>query len=139
MNKFLKYQQTMLLLMTFGIAAAVVALYLYFPKTPAYAAGFALGGFAGLVKFRLDVLALLKLSTAPEGSKSHIGNSFRTYVILAATLVTAVYLKEIFHPWAAFGGLLLPRLVLIADGLLRPGLLLQPDEDSGGESDAQTA
>lgn len=135
MKDFLRYQQRMFVLSIAVCTAVAVGLLIMLPDRLEIAQGVALGAVAGLIKFRLDVLALLKLASEMEqgGPARGVRTAFHTYLLMAGALLLGVAYPEYAEPWAIFGGLLIPRAVLILDGLLRPGAL----QASGSEE--QTA
>ncbi len=130
MKGFLNYQRVMFTISAIGGCGVVAGLLVCRPDNPALAWGVALGCAVGLVKFRLDVLSILRLA---EGEKPgvKVAAHFRSYALMAGTLVAALLMRETFNPWATFGGLMIPRVLLIADGILRPGALaLEASESS---------
>ena len=120
-HRFMRYQRNMLLcvalLTAAGIAVAVLGV-----DRPAWGAGLALGSATGLVKFRLRVLALLRLAQEQESAKPQVRASLFGYALAVGALVAAWRFQNVFSLWATLAGLLLPNLVLIADGFLRPHL-----------------
>ena len=53
-------------------------------------------------------------------------------------MLAALWRQELFNPFAAFGGLMIPRLALIADAVVRPGALApreQAPEPAGGPNE----
>jgi hypothetical protein len=141
MNDFLRYQRTVFFVILGLTVAAVAGLALGFPDRPAYAAGWALGGVAGLVVYRLRVVTILRLPNLPENEwrKLSLKVSLFSYALLIGVVVLALAL-ELFHPYTVLGGLVLERVLLIADGWLRPAALSEGDEaaDPSAEDEAHS-
>lgn len=129
MKDFLTYQRRVLCTTAAlaGVAAAI--LYLYWPADPSYLWGWVLGTVTGMVAFRVRVAALLRLPSLPqeEWGKAGVKTSLRIYALFAGVGLIAAGVNHsqgaVFSLWTLVGGFLLERVVLIADGLLRPGAL----------------
>lgn len=135
MDEALKYQRAIILIcLVFGVAAAAVMLYFKLNEI-SYYSGLALGLAAGLVKYRLRVLATFKLMREGEAArKGLLQATMAGHAVMIATLAACVALPERFYVWAAFGGMLLPNAVLIVDGFLRPARFAEEAPQAGGES-----
>lgn len=138
MNDFLHYQRRVFLLIL-GIAlAGAIGVYAAFPGRGGLALGLLIGSLCGLVRFRLQVNAILRLSRDPENARAadSVKTSFFGFLIMAGGLylVSSTQLisdgrvggKMLYMDlpvWLAFAGLLLPQAVLWLDGFLRPSHL----------------
>jgi hypothetical protein len=92
--------------------------------------GWLLGCAAGVVVFRLRVASVLGMARGNPrtwGRASIRASMTQFGVVLAALLVAA--LSDRVNLYACIGGIFLERLVLIADGLLRPAALSGPAEN----------
>lgn len=125
MTDFLRYQRLIFIISVVLSALTCIILYAVLRENPAIARGVALGALAGLIKFRLDVIGILRMGQemSTAGQATPVRTGFHTYILMAGALLLAVARPELFEPWAVFGGLLIPRAVLVLDGILRPGAL----------------
>jgi hypothetical protein len=128
-DKSLRYQRNLMGVIIALAAAGSVGLALWFPETPAYAAGWALGAIAGLAIFRHRAVTVLSLFDRPreEWHGACIKASLAGYAIMIAAVVAALFIDEI-DPYATAAGLLLERFVLRADGWLRPAALSEEND-----------
>ncbi|MBN2711547.1 MAG: ATP synthase subunit I [Planctomycetes bacterium] len=140
MNEFLQYQRTILVICLIGCGVAIAATYAICPGTPAYAYGMALGSIAGLIKFRLDVLAIIRFARNVEENKARgaVKTALHTYLLMIGALLVALLMQDTINPWTTFAGIMIPRAILTADGILRPSTTHVPDaavETNGGDSE----
>ncbi|MFH0910604.1 MAG: hypothetical protein V1918_03735 [Planctomycetota bacterium] len=135
MKDFIRYQRTLFGIILLLGAGAFGGLYLGWPEEPSLAWGWALGVAVGGVIFRNRVLAVLRLPTLPEEQwvRASLRASFFSYGLIVAAVVAAIYLSA-FNPYATLAGILLERLVLYADGWLRPGALSEAGEAPMGRA-----
>lgn len=141
MEEFLRYQRRIVLLVAMVAVVAGGALWLLWPDRWAWAVGGWWGTLGGLVVLRLKVAAICRFAQNPD--KPPVGGGFTSFLIMAAflgALVGGNHLagSEIGNKWATFAGLLLPNVVLMLDGFLRPagadksaGAQTPGKEDSG--------
>ncbi len=138
MTEFLRYQRVIaLLILGMGLGGAG-ALYAGLPHQPQWALGLLLGTAVGFVKFRINVITLLRIADNtednPEGKM--LGANFRGWLLTVAACVLAVVFSSVFNVWMAFAGTVLPNLVLTADGLLRPAQAAPTNAAAGAEETA---
>lgn len=129
MDAFLRYQRTLFLL-SFVLGLALSGLLGAFVDWR-WGLGFAIGCVAGLIKFRLDVRAILRLAECDVhtgNTRPFLRTTFQTYFLMAAALAVGILWKDYFEVWGIFAGILLPRAVLILDGMIRPGLFQETEE-----------
>jgi Na+/H+-translocating membrane pyrophosphatase len=140
MNEFLRYQKTIFAISVVLAVIAIVTAFVLSPENSSYSFGIGLGFVGGLIKYRLDVLSIVRFAQALECNQTPnqpMKASFQTLAIMGGFMIIALMFKDTFNLWTVFGGLLIPRLVLIADGILRPGGAISPvtaSEDSQGEN-----
>ncbi len=145
MKQFLAYYRS-IASVSVGLAIlAGIALHV-FTRSGIYPAGLAIGTVAGLIKLRMDVVTILhwhaRTQAGSAGPSPQLRAYFSALLLLGLALAPGLLLPGIFNVWAGLGGYLLPRGVLVADGLLRPGAL-QPEESGPGaaasEAEGRTA
>ncbi len=142
MDAFLRYQRTLFLVIAVLTAGGAAALYAALPESPSYALGFLAGGAAGLVVFRMRALQVVRLPQLPESewSKAALRSNLISLGILGGVAVAALAI-ETLDVFAALGGMVLERIVLILDGFLRPGALSEsrtgPEADPGATAGEQ--
>lgn len=137
MKEFLAYQRTILILIIVTTGAAVGSILITRPEHAAWAYGIAMGSAFGLIKFRLDVLAILRFAQTidTDAAKPAIKNYFLGIALMGAALILAMAFKQHFNMWATAIGLIIPKAILIADGLLRPGYTPGPRVSEAGGND----
>lgn len=103
--------------------------------------GWILGAIIGLFVFRNRVNTIVKLPQLPQEdwAKASIKASLTTYALMIAAVLIGIYVEPV-NPYAVIGGILLERIVLRADGWLRPGALsdIGMEEQSPSTSEANT-
>ncbi len=138
MDRFLRYQRQILCVILALSAIGFAALYALHSSEAAF--GWALGAAAGLVVFRTRALTVARLPELPpeQWGRASLRASLTAYAWVAAPVVAAILFAP-FNPYAALAGVLLERVVLRADGWLRPHALADaPGQGEGapGGSDA---
>lgn len=137
MDDFLRYQRRILtvslVLAALGMAGLAVCM-----DDPRWAAGLGLGAATGLLKVRLDVLAILRWSRddGQGGPRPLVKSHFMAYGITAAALLTAALVPAVFSIWTVAAGRFLPDLVLMADGVFHPELMAGRRAAGEGTADA---
>lgn len=122
LQAFLAYHRRMLFLLT-GVCIVVAACLLAFiPSDRTWAAGFAVGAAAQMLKFGfLDVGVVRSIALNPESAPmQQLKSRYGTMVILAIAIIAA--LKFGLNVWALAAGVLLPRVMYLADAYLRPNV-----------------
>ena len=124
MAEFLKYQRQLAAVISLLAAVGFAALFLLVPADTGLAWGWLAGSIAGLLVFRCRVLHIVNLSRLPREAwaKASLKNSLTTYALMAAGLGLAAWVPAL-NAYAACGGILLERVVLVGDGWLRPQAL----------------
>ena len=126
---FDKYHRTILIVIL-GIAAVVAAgLGFLLSHDLGYLFGWLLGCAAGVVVFRQRVVSVMGMATGTPGAwgRATIRSSlFQFGVVLAALLAAA--LSDRINLYTCCAGVFMERLVLVADGLLRPNALAEPEQ-----------
>jgi hypothetical protein len=71
---------------------------------------------------------VIRIGHNPENAaKIQLKATFTGHMILGAVFFIALWWRaDMFQPWMTLGGVLLPRLVLVADGFFRPNLFAEP-------------
>lgn len=143
MNDFLRYQR-ILSFLTLGIVlVGTLALFSMYPQSLQYAYGLLVGGLVGLIKLRLDVIAIMSFAANPNGEdrKAPLRTEFQGFLLLLGSLLLAVYRPELLSVWTVLAGGLIPRALLIGDALLRPEVAMTgmqtASEPESGEGDSQ--
>ncbi len=138
MNEFQKYQRSIGIIIMLVSVTGVAALY-FGSGNHTYAAGLALGSAAGMLKFRMNVMLLMRMATENRNPSAHSANNLRAYLLMAGALLIAYSMKQTFYIWTTFAGLFVPNMILILDGMLRPNAMLrtavaqdQPGDDADG-------
>ncbi|MBN1257168.1 MAG: hypothetical protein JXA52_05630 [Planctomycetes bacterium] len=129
MDAFIRYQRRLFAAIILLTIAGTVAMALIFPGESRYAVGFACGGVIGLIVFRLRAASIANLQQLPpeQWQKSGLKSAIFSYGIMIGAVIAALLIEAI-DPYAVFSGMILERVVLIADGILRPHALT---EESG--------
>ena len=128
----MRYAKSIFTVMVLVAAAATVGIAILGPANPKWVYGFALGAAGQLLKFRvIDVPTVIRIGTAPENAvKTQLLSTFMGFAILGSVFLIAILWRgSMFQPWMTLGGVLLPRLVLVADGYFRPNLFAEPGPD----------
>ena len=127
MDAFLRYQRQLAAFISLFAALGFVALLLLVPDGRDLAWGWLGGSIAGLLVFRSRVAHIVNLSRLPREAwaKASLKNSLTTYALMATGLGLAAWVPAL-NAYAACGGILLERVVLVGDGWLRPQAL-SPD------------
>ncbi len=140
MDEFLTYQRRLAAVILLILALGSVAMGVTLPGGRSFLPGWLVGGFVGFVIFRLRVLHILNLSRLPQEAwgKASIKNSYLSLVLMAGALILCACVPGL-NAFAALGGILVERLVLIGDGLLRPSALCGQPRDADGAHDVPRA
>lgn len=126
MEDFIKYQRTIFYAMIIVCAAACAALFVMLPHDPQWGLGLALGSIAQLVKFKIvDVATVVKFSANIGMEQKHAAKwqfigMIKTMVVLSIAFIVAYMYKPFINVWTLIAGILIPRLILVADGIIRP-------------------
>ena len=126
MAEFLRYQRQLAAVISVLAALTFVVLLLLVPDDCSLAWGWLAGSVAGLLVFRSRVMHIVSLSRLPREAwaKASLRNSLSTYALMAVGLGLAACVPAL-NAYAACGGILLERVVLVGDGWLRPQALSQ--------------
>ncbi len=127
MKEILAYQRIVsaAVLLLAAVAAGAAWLWLTVLAGPL---GILVGAAVGLLQFRLDSLAIVRaiMTQENEAQRSPVKSYFQGLLLFMAVMALALAKSDWLNPWCTLAGLLLPRFVLIADGLLRPAGLYVP-------------
>lgn len=143
MDDFLRYQKTLSAVILGIVILGTAALYFFLPAKWWYSMGLFWGGAAGLITFRMKVLAIVRFAQNPQGApvKSGFQQLMINIVFLGAIIAVnrcwgqPQWGHDIANLWTAFAGIVVPNIVLMADGLLRPAVLA----GATGENNAAAA
>lgn len=126
MKRFLAYYRSIAAVSAGLAILAGIALFAY-TQNASYPAGLAIGTGAGLLKLRLDVVAILQwheqARTGGTAGTPQLRSYFHALLLLAVALAPGLLAPASISVWAGLGGYLLPRAVLIGDGVIRPAAL----------------
>ncbi|MHC4871091.1 MAG: hypothetical protein ACYTFY_04535 [Planctomycetota bacterium] len=131
MQEFLKYQRKLILVIAALAAVGCIVLSHYYPTG---ISGWIVGSLIGIFIFHKRVRSIVILPSLPqdEWAKESIKSNMITYVIIIGAVVASIYIKQI-DSYAVLAGILLERVILRADGWIRPGALsdVELDEAAG--------
>ncbi|OGV65850.1 MAG: hypothetical protein A2498_09930 [Lentisphaerae bacterium RIFOXYC12_FULL_60_16] len=130
MQSIYRYQRSILLAVLVLGGAGGIGLAVLLPQDLSYCGGWLLGSAAGLVILRLRVVSILGMAQDEprRWGRATIRSSALQFGVALAALLTAA-LTEKIDLYACFCGVMLERLVLIGDSLLRPAALSGPAEN----------
>ncbi|MDR3211488.1 MAG: hypothetical protein LBU79_06195 [Planctomycetota bacterium] len=130
MEHFLRYHRQMFILTLVISLLALGGLAILLPGDYPRLAGFASGSVAQLLKFGLlDRATIQNIAKQPQNAaRVQLRATFFGLVVfgLALVLVFSLHLDV----WCLAGGIFLPRLVLLADSILRPNPFGEMSESS---------
>lgn len=142
MREFAGYHRKMLCLMAGACLVVAAALLVVMWENREWAGGFAVGAAAQLFKFGvLDIGVIRKIAVGGNGAATAQVKSMYAFLLILGAAAFLVYTLKL-NPWAMLAGIVLPRLVLIADTYLRPNLFAPADaavdgNGKGGEGDRE--
>jgi hypothetical protein len=135
MNESLKYQRVLTVVILLLGVVGFGLLFILVPDDHSIANGWGVGVLLGLGLFRYRAATVLSLFERPqeEWTSVSIKSSLISYALIIGAAGGALALKrltdfDLFHPFAVLGGVILERVVLWADGFLRPSIL-QPNSE----------
>ncbi len=136
MNESLRYQRILTLaILAIGLAVFVLLIFAV-PSNHTLAWGWTLGLITGVGIFRYRAATVLSLFDRPqeEWAQASIKASIISYGLTIAVSSGALVLMryteyKLFHPYAVLGGILLERVVLWADGFIRPFTMSKKTEE----------
>jgi hypothetical protein len=124
MREFYRYQRMIMLVILAVAGAGAAALAFFLRHDLGYLWGWLLGCAAGLVVFRARVASIMGMAhgTPRAWGRATVRSSLLQFGIVLLVLVVAA-LTERINLYACCAGVFMERVVLIADGLLRPAAL----------------
>ena len=132
MEPFLRYQRQMILASLAVGVAATAGILLLDPAGPWYAHPYANGYLVGLTAAlialaAIDVPAILAIARGGANpARMYYVKMFKSLLVFGIALAAMLTRKEYFNAWSGLLGMVTPRLVLVADSILRPNLFPPP-------------
>lgn len=135
MSPSARYQRQIQIIILIVAGVGCAGLLIAYPATPAYAFGLALGVVGGLVKLRsrINTITYILNSTEDVSASAATASAFKGYAVMIGTVLIAHFSHGKINIWLAVAGLVLPNIILQADGFLRPSGGLSVDEGAAAE------
>ncbi|MDR1612142.1 MAG: hypothetical protein LBT97_05090 [Planctomycetota bacterium] len=122
LREFLAYHRRMLILLTAVSASVSLGLLLLAHGDYALFGGFVAGASAQLLKFGILDVGVVKSMADHQGDAPmrQVKSRYGTLALFAVAIIVTI--KFGFNVWAFAAGVVLPRVIFLADTFLRPNL-----------------